>query len=191
MNDPDITQILADSDDAGLSRESADRVFAAAYDELKAMAANRMRGEPVDHTLQPTALLNEAYVRLVDPTRIGWRNRSQFFAVAARAMRQVLVDHARRRRAAKRGGGWERVLLDDVSGGFGGGEIELIDLDEAFEKLSARHERMARVAELRVLAGLTGREIADVLGVSRKTVVEDWRFASMWLRAELGGDDAP
>lgn len=190
MADPDITALLASSP-ARLSRETADRIFAAAYDELKAIAINRMREERGDHTLEPTSLVHEAYMRLVDPTSIPWRNRSQFFCIAARAMRQVLVDHARRRATHKRGGGQDRVLLEHEVLAAPGGQVDSIELERALVRLAERHERMARVVELRVFAGLTGTEIAAAVGVSRKTVIEDWRFASLWLRAVLSGEDPP
>lgn len=191
MVDPDITALLASSPASGLSRETADRVFAAAYHELKAIAANRMREERGDHTLQPTSLVHEAYLRLVDPTSIPWQNRSQFFCIAARAMRQVLIDHARRRAAQKHGGGQERVLLEHDALAASDSEIDSAELERALVRLAERHARMARVVELRVFAGLTGTEIAAAVGVSRKTVVEDWRFASLWLRAVLSGEDPP
>lgn len=191
MTDPNITEMLNAASDDGISRETADRIFAAAYAELKAIAARRMRGERGDHTLQPTALVNEAYMRLVAPSAIRWQNRSQFFAIAARAMRQVLVDHARRRDAEKRGGEWRRVLLDDDVGGVADGAIEFIDLEASLAKLGERNQRVAQVAELRLFAGLNGAEIAAILGVSRKTVVGDWRFAALWLRADLAGNELP
>jgi RNA polymerase sigma-70 factor (ECF subfamily) len=191
MPDPDITAILASTERSRMSREQADRVFRAAYGELKAMAAHRMRAERADHTLQPTALVHEAYLRLVDPGEVRWRNRSQFFCLAARAMRQVLIDHARRRAADKRGGRWQRVLLDQDDLAAPGSAIDSAELEDALLRLMARHERMARVVELRVFAGLTGGEIAAALGISRKTAVEDWRFASLWLRAVLSGENPP
>jgi len=189
MADQDITQILAGAPQGGMDRESADHVFAAAYQELKSMAARRMQEERDGHTLQPTALLNEAYLRLVDPTEIRWQNRSHFFAVAARAMRQVLIDHARRRDAAKRGGGWERVVLEETGANWADRPLEAMELESALQRLAEHHERMAHVVELRVFGGMTGREIAAVLGVSRKTAAADWRFASMWLRSEFAGDE--
>jgi RNA polymerase sigma factor (TIGR02999 family) len=191
MADADITAILASTAEAGITREQADRIFQAAYRELKSMAAGRMRGERREHTLQPTALVHEVYLRLVDPTGVRWQNRSQFFGIAARAMRQVLVDHARRRSADKRGGGWERVLVDSDDLAMPGNEIDSIDLENALARLAERHERMARVVELRVFAGLTGKEIAAALGISRKTAIEDWRFATLWLRAALSGENPP
>lgn len=191
MTNPDITALLASSPEAGLSRDTADRVFAAAYQELKSIAINRMREERGDHTLQPTGLVHEAYLRLVDPTSIPWHNRSQFFCIAARAMRQVLIDHARRRSTHKRGGGQDRVLLEHDDLAAPGSPIDAAELESALVRLAERNERMARVVELRVFAGLTGTEIAAAVGVSRKTVVEDWRFASLWLRAVLSGEEAP
>ncbi len=190
MADADITRILASSNGEHLSRDDADRVFAASYDALRAIAANRIRGEREDHTLQPTALLNEAYLRLIDPTEIQWNDRAHFFAIAARAMRQVLIDHARKHGAEKRGGSRQRVLIEEDALASPGRDLDTVELEDALSKLAARHARMARVVELRVFGGLTGAEIGAELGVSRKTVADDWRVAAMWLRAELAGDGA-
>jgi RNA polymerase sigma factor (TIGR02999 family) len=169
--------------------EAARRVFELAYDELHHIAAHLMRGERTGHTLQPTALVNEAYCRLVDRTRVPWQTRAQFFSIAARAMRQLLVEHARRKGAAKRGGDWRRVTLDDRLGATGEPEVETLDLDGALTKLSAMDERMGRIVELRIFGGLTALEAAHVLGISRRTVLNDWRVAKMWLSRELTGAD--
>lgn len=192
MPELDITQILSTgAGSGGVSREDADRIFGAAYDQLRRLADRQMRGERADHTLQPTALLNEVYLRLVDRSRMSWESRAHFFGIASRAMRQVLVDHARGRDAAKRGGGWERVALTDRTVFREDRELDAVEVDEAITRLAARSPRMATVVELRVLGGLTGQEIAHVLGVSRKTVVDDWRVAALWLRAELAGESPP
>lgn len=192
MNDVDITRILQAGAQSGrVSRSDADRIFAAAYDELRDLADREMRRERGDHTLQPTALLNEAYLRLVDRSHVSWENRAHFFGIAARAMRQVLIDHARGRGTAKRGGGWERVALSDRALFSEDRELDAVELDQALGRLASRSPRMATVVELKVLGGLSGREIALALGVSRTTVVDDWRVAAMWLRAEFAGHSPP
>lgn len=186
-----LEQILLQSAREGrMSRSGADRIFAAAYDELHLVAEREMRREKPGHTLQPTALLNEVYLKLFGPVRAEWEGRGQFLAIAVRAMRQVLIDHARRRAAEKRGGGLDRVSLHENIGLAESGEIGVLDLEEALARLAQRSERMARIVELRIFGDLTGQQIADILGVSRKTVQEDWRVATMWLRAELAGEDA-
>jgi RNA polymerase sigma-70 factor (ECF subfamily) len=169
---------------------SLDQVFNAAYLELRRIAGGLMRLERRDHTLQPTELVDEAYLRLADDSLLAWHNRAHFFAIAARAMRQILVEHARRRSAAKRGGGWERVTLTDQLGLVATSQVEILDLEEALNRLAEQDERMARVVELRFFAGLTSKEVACVLGVSPRTVQQDWRVAKMWMSRELsdGGD---
>ncbi len=147
-----------------------------------------MRHERPNHTLQPTALVNEAYLRLVDGTRVEWQNRAHFFGIAARAMRQILVDHARELAAAKRGGGWQRVTLDERLDVVSEGEIDVVDLDAALSQLAEMDVRMARIVELRFFAGLTAEEVAEVLDISRRTVQREWRVARMWMRRELSGD---
>jgi RNA polymerase sigma factor (TIGR02999 family) len=186
MPNPEITALLRAADaNEPLSRPAADRIFALAYEELRVVAEREMRRERGGHTLQPTALLNEAYLRLIDPASIRWENRAHFFGVAAKAMRQVLIDHARRHNAMKRGGGWRRATITASDLPAEHNEIDTVDMERALGKLGELHPRMARVVELRVFGGLTGEEIALVLGVSRKTVGDDWRVASMWLRAEF------
>jgi len=148
-----------------------------------------MRRERKDHTLQPTALVNEAYLRLVDGSAVEWENRAHFFGIAARAMRQILIEHARRRSRAKRGGGWQRVTLDGLQI-TAASDVELLDLEEALQQLEKNDERMARVVELRVFGGLKVDEVAHVLGISRRTVHEDWRVARLWLAHQLDGDNA-
>ncbi len=192
MPNPEITALLREAArDEPLPRSAADRIFSLAYEELRIMAEREMRRERVGHTLQPTALLNEAYLRLIDPASMRWENRAHFFGVAAQAMRQVLIDYARRRGAIKRGRGWRRVTVTASDLPAQNQEIDTVDLDRALSKLAGLHPRMSRVVELRVFGGLTGEEIALALGVSRKTVVDDWRVASMWLRSEFAGDGPP
>lgn len=159
------------------------------YGELKRQAARAMRHEDVAHTLQPTALVNEAYLRLVDQTRIEWRNRAQFFGVAAEVMRRILVDHARNRLAEKRGGGVAAVSLNealhagDQSGGVDGMEVLL--LHEAIERLSVFDPVQARIIELRYFAGLTIEDTAEALHTSSSTIKREWKIALAWLRLEL------
>ncbi len=144
-----------------------------------------MRLERQNQTLQPTALVNEAYLKLVDRDRCDWQNRAHFFGVAARAMRQVLVDHARKHGARKRGGTWQKITLDENLQDPGQASLEILALHDALEKLAVESERTARVAELRVFGGLMAKEIAFLLGVSKRTVDGDWQVARMWLGREL------
>lgn len=156
-----------------------------AYDDLLNLARQWFFRQPVNHTLQPTALVHEAYLRLAECNDGRWQDRTHFIAVAASAMRQVLVDHARRRRAVKRGGAWQRVTLEDAAGEDAPIAVDLLTLDEALERLGHANERQRRIVELRFLAGLTVDETAAILGVSSRTVRLDWRMARAWLLGEL------
>ena len=153
--------------------------------ELHQIAQRCLRRERSDHTLQPTALVNEAYLRLVDVRRMSWKNRTHFFAMSARLMRRVLVDFARSRQYKKRGGGALRVSLDEAHAVSTERGQDLVALDEALTALSAVDERKARVIEMRFFGGLTVEETAAVLDVSRETVLRDWRMARSWLMREL------
>ncbi len=157
------------------------------YDQLRALAASYFARQPVGHTLQPTALVHEAYLKLAGGENARWENRAHFFAVAARAMRQILMNHARDKAAAKRGGGWHKITLDEAvtPPGSASREIDLIALDEALEKLGGLSERQARIIELRYFGGLTIDETAHVLGVGTTTVEDDWHLAKAWLRRAL------
>ena len=159
------------------------------YGELHQQAERAMRAQPVGHTLQTTALVHEAYLRLVDMQEVGWQGRAHFFGVAARAMRSVLVDHARARRAAKRGGGIAPVTLGAADGAKASDadEIDVEALDAALARLAALDPRQAQVVELRYFGGLSIEETAQVLGVSHATIEREWRTARLWLRRELGG----
>ncbi len=154
------------------------------YSDLRTIAAGQLRGERPDHTLHATDLVNEAFLRLVDQDRVQWRNRSQFFAVAATAMRRILVDYARRRRARKRGGNPRHVPLDNVEIAVAPG-VDLLELDDCLTRLEAVDSRQARVVELRFFAGCTMEEIAEVLDISASTAKRQWRLARVWLRVEL------
>jgi len=162
------------------------------HDELQRIARHCMRGERAHHSLQVTALVHEAYVRLVDTQHVNWQNRAHFLAMAARVMRRILVDVARARRYQKRGGNPLRVSLDDALV-TSEKSHDLVALDEALQALAKLHERKSRVVELRFFGGLSVDEAAAVLGVSPQTVMRDWKLARAWLRRELGGaraDDA-
>jgi len=155
------------------------------YEELRRLAHHRMAGQCPDHTLQTTALVNEAYLRLADQTRMNWQNRAHFFAVAARAMRQILVDYARSQRARKRGGGALKVELEDTAIVSPQQSREIVDLHDALENLARLDARKAQVVELKYFGGLNYDEMAEVLKISRVTVRRDWEFAKVWLYTEL------
>jgi RNA polymerase sigma factor (TIGR02999 family) len=155
------------------------------HDELRRLARQYMRRERPDHTLQTTALVNEVYLRMIAVEQVHWQARAHFFAIAARIMRQILVDFARRRRAAHRGGGMQHVALDEAVLPPSVRHPDLVALDEALKRLESVHPRKSQVVELRYFGGLTLEEAAAVLGVSRDTVKRDWRFAKLWLLREL------
>jgi RNA polymerase sigma factor (TIGR02999 family) len=155
------------------------------YEELRRLAHHFMEGQRPDHTLQTTALVNEAYLRLADQTNPCWQNRAHFFAVAARAMRQILVSYARSNRAQKRGGGALKVELDEAAIVSPEQSKEIVDLHEALERLGTLDSRKARVVELKYFGGLNHNEIAEVMKISTVTVRRDWVFARAWLRDEL------
>ncbi len=165
---------------------ATDALARAVYNELRTLAAGHLRRERADHTLQPTALVHEAYLRLFRGARVDWRNRAHFFGMAARVMRQVLVDHARRAQAAKRDGG-SPVALEDVVGlaDAAGAPLDVLRVHDALESLATFDARQARIVELRFFVGLTLDETAAVLGVSPVTVSRDWALARAWLAAEL------
>lgn len=165
--------------------QAASRLLPLVYGELRRLARGQLRKERADHTLQPTALVHEAYVRLADRMKAQWNDRAHFYAVAAKVMRQILVDHARRHAASKRGGEAVRVPLDDLQLAEDSRATRLLALDEALERLRMMDERKARIIELRYFGGLTIDECAEVLGVSTPTVVGDTRKARAWLFKEL------
>lgn len=168
-------------------RQALDQMLPLVYEELHRLAARYLSRERPDHTLQPTALVHEAYLRLINQRRVDWRNRAQFLGIAAGVMRRILVNHARDRAAAKRGGGRERVSISLVEAPSGGADVELIALEEALERLATLDPRKARVVELRFFGGLTTEEVADVLDVSRATVEREWSFARAWLFDAIEG----
>lgn len=178
----DVTRLLAELQ-AG-KEGAADALVPLVYDELHRLAVHFMRRERADHTLQPTVLVHDAYLRLMGQNRVSWQNRAHFFGIAAQAMRRILVDHARRSRAAKREGG-ERVTLDESVTDRDDRSVDLVALDDALEKLAAALPRQARVVELRFFSGLDIEETAEVLGISPATVKRDWTFAKAFLQKEL------
>ena len=179
----DITALLVawgQGDEAALQQ-----LIPLVHRELHQIARRCLKGERPGHTLQPTALVNEAYLRLVDVRRMNWKNRAHFLAMSARLMRRVLVDFARSRQYQKRGGGVMKVALDEAHGVSTDRGQDLVALDEALTTLATLDERKARVIEMRFFGGLTAEETADVLEVSRETVLRDWRLARAWLMHEL------
>lgn len=186
----DITQMLNEGPLA------SERLFPLLYEELRALAASRLRRLPPGATLQPTMLVHEAYVKLVRDEHVTWEGRAHFFGAAANAMRDILVDRARRRASRKHGGGRDRLPLDSrvlgIEAGEGASEEDLLALDEALTRLGALDERQARVVTLMYYAGLTHQQIAEMLQVSVRTIERDWRFARAWLANEIKRDvDAP
>jgi RNA polymerase sigma factor (TIGR02999 family) len=180
----DLTQLLRRWNSG--EREALAAVFPLVYDELRRLARRALRHERREHTLQPTALVHEAYLRLVPQQSKEWQNREHFFAVCAQLMRQVLVDHARRRQARKRGSGGVRVLLDEAAGAVApDGEIDLLSLDRALDELAAIDPGRARVVEMRYFAGMTVPEIGGVLGRPEWDVKKDWKLARVWLARRL------
>lgn len=168
-------------------RSTLARLLPMVHAELRALAGACFRSQRGNHTLQPTALIHEAYLKLSDEIDTEWKDRKHFFAVAAKVMREVLADYARGHLAQKRGGDWRRVTFDPAVSPLPVGSLDLIELDEALTKLSSLNERHSAVAELRFLGGLNVEDVAEVLGVSRRTVELDWRTARAWLRRELSG----
>ncbi len=164
---------------------AAELLMEQVYPDLKKMAAAIFRSERPGHTLQPTALVNEAYMRTFGATAIDWRDRAHFFALMSRVLRRVLVDHARAVRAEKRGAGAVRIALDDMAEPMVSADHDYFDLDDALESLAREDPRAARVVELRFFGGLKESEVAEVLGISMPTVTRDWRFARTWLLARL------
>jgi RNA polymerase sigma factor (TIGR02999 family) len=181
----DVTQLLVEWRNG--NRSALDRLIPLVEGELRRLARSYMRRERSDHTLQTTALINEAYMRLVKQRKVQWQNRAHFFAIAAQLMRRVLIDHAKGHRRAKRGGGAIRVSLDDVAAPFTDRSEELLALDAALNKLSAIDARKGQVVEMRYFGGLTFEEAAEVLEVSPNTVMRDWRMARAWLEREISG----
>ena len=186
---PDVTALLrawSEGDQAAL-----DRLLPAVYAELHRQAERYMRAQPAGHTLQTTALVHEAYLRLVSRDGAGWNGRAHFFGVAAKAMRSILVDHARARRRAKRGGGGEQVTLAGLEDSAGRArDLDVLDLDDTLARLAALDARKASLVELRYFGGLGIEEAAESLGISSATAKREWRLARAWLQRELSPEPA-
>lgn len=179
-----VTELLIAWSDG--RRDALENLIPLVYEDLRRLATGYMRHEAAGHALQPTALVHEAYVRLIDQKQVKWRNRAHFFGVAASMMRRILVDHARRRRAEKREGNRERVTLtDNEVAAEGPREIDVLALHESLEQLATFDPQQERIVELRYFGGLTIEETAEVVGVSPATVVREWTIAKAWLRANL------
>ncbi len=173
------------AEDARSGPEGLARMFELVYEELRALARSLMRAERPGSTLRPTALVHEAFIRLIEQDGVRWESRAHFFGIAGRAMRQILVDHAREKAALKRGGCLTRVTLEEALVPGAVSEVEVLDLDQALEKLAGLDPRASKVVEMRLFAGLGMAEIAHVLGVSKRTADDDWSMARMFLTREL------
>ena len=179
----ELTAVLRAWSDGDPAAEA--KLLPLVYDQLRRQAAHQLRRERPGHSLSPTAVVHELYLRLVPQERASWVNRAQFFAVASRLIRRVLVDHARARRTAKRAGGWQRVTLAEDVVEAGPPDLDLLALDRALEELAALDERRARLVELRYFGGLSLDETAAALGVSAATVSREWQLARAWLHRRL------
>jgi RNA polymerase sigma factor (TIGR02999 family) len=179
----EVTRLLRDL--SGGDESALSRLVPLVYEELRAIAVREMRKERGDHTLQATALVHEVFLRFLGSTELAWESRAHFLHIAAQAMRRILVDHARARRAEKRGGDAIRVTLDDQLRAPDGDAADAVDIDAALRRLAELDERKARVVELRVFAGLSVEEVARVLSVSEPTVKREWRFARAWMQKAL------
>jgi len=184
----DVTRIL-DGSQYLSRREVLEQLAPVVYDELRVLAAAQLRGQRPDHTLQPTALVNEAYLKLVGSHGAPWNDRGHFFRAAAQAMRQLLIEHARKRGRIKRGGGRVQVTLNDVMANTWDHPDQFLALDEAIGRLKEHEAQSAEVVHLRFFAGLSVQETAKALDLSERTVKRDWAFARAWLYADLGGND--
>ena len=184
----EITQLLAEWSDG--NQGALDKLYPLVYKELRRLAHGYLRRERKGHTLQTTALINEAYLRLVDQKHVHWANRSHFFGISAQIMRRILIDHARRYDYAKRGAGAQRISLDEAAVVSKNRERALLLLDEALKSLAKIDPRRSHVVELRYFGGLSNEEIASVLKISENTVTRDWNLARAWLYQELSGSVA-
>ena len=173
---------------SGGDKEALDRLLPIVYDELRRQAARYLRRERVGHTLQTTALIHEAYIRLVDQRHVKWQNRAHFFGIAAQLMRRILVDHARSKKRAKRGGSDVRVSLTDATLVTKSNQLDVVALDAALERLAEMDQQQAKIVELRFFSGLTVEETAEVLSISQATVKRDWSMAKAWLHREISDE---
>jgi RNA polymerase sigma factor (TIGR02999 family) len=179
----ELTQFLVDWSNG--SEEALARLMPLVYDELRYLASRYLRHERAGHTLQTTALVHEAYIRLIDQHQVSWQNRAHFYGIAAQMMRRILVDHARGQQADKRGGGDPKLELDEAIAFAQEREVDLIALDEALTTLSTLDPRQSRIVELRFFGGLTVEEVAEVLAISRATIKREWSMAKAWLLLQI------
>jgi RNA polymerase sigma factor (TIGR02999 family) len=184
----EITRILKEWDSG--QADAAARLMPLVYEELRSLARNHLARERADHTLQPTALIHEAYLRLAGGAPMDWKDRAHFYGVAARLMRQILIDHARAHNAAKRSGLKTKLTLDEARELPGDQAVEILALDSALENFAQTYPRKSHVVELKFFGGLDAKQIAEVLQVSEKTVLRDWNFAKLWLCRELSQNAA-
>lgn len=175
----DVTQILLGW--SGGDKAAPDKLMPLVYEELRRLARNYLARERADHTLQATALVHEAYLRLADETRLTWKDRAHFYGIAARLMRRILVDHARAHKAEKRGGLEQKIALDEARELSTKPDVDLVELNGALENFAQDYPRKSEVVELKFFGGLDAKEISEVLQVSEKTVLRDWNFAKLWL----------
>ncbi len=185
----EVTKALLDWSQG--DKDALARLMPLIYDELHRLASRYMRRENPGHTLQATALINEAYIRLVDQTRVRWQNRAHFLAIAAQTMRRILIDHARSHQYAKRGSGASKISLDEAPALSAQQASDLVELNEALTRLAAIDPRKSRVVELRFFGGLTTEEAAEVLQTSPATVLRDWSMAKAWLYREMSRSNEP
>jgi RNA polymerase sigma factor (TIGR02999 family) len=183
MKNEQFTQMLRRAQ-AG-SRDALDALLPVVYGELRRVAANQLQKERADHTLQPTALVHEAYLRLIDQREVDWQNRAHFFSIAAEMMRRILVNYAIQRNAQKRGLGVTKLSLEEAASFSDEKDFDLVSLDDALKQLAEYDADAARIVELRFFGGLTIEETAEVLGISDSTVKREWRMAKAWLKAKL------
>jgi RNA polymerase sigma-70 factor (ECF subfamily) len=185
LSSEEVTQLLVAWGNG--DKKALDQLMPLVYQQLHRLARRRLVQEGPDHTLQTTALVHEAYLRLVGQTRSKWQNRAHFYAIAAQMMRRILVDYARSRRYAKRGGGAQKVSFDEMMAVSGGNAASVVAVDEALTTLAGMDERKSKMVELRFFGGLSIEETAEVLGVSTGTIRRDWTLAKAWLQREIFG----
>ena len=181
--DKNVTELLADWSKG--DRNALEAMLPMVYNELRRIAANRLRHERPGHTLEPTALVHEAYLRLIEQERTNWKNRAQFFGIAAEMMRRILINHAIAKQAAKRGGDAIKVSLSAAEGQSAEDDANLLALDEALKRLAALDERKSRIVELKFFSGLSIEEIAEVMSISHATVEREWAMARAWIYREI------
>lgn len=189
MQEPlNVTQLLVGWGKG--DKEALDRLLPIVYDELRRQAARYLRKERVGHTLQTTALIHEAYLRLIDQRNVHWQNRAHFFGIAGQLMRRILVDHARTKKRLKRGGSDVRVSLTEATATLKGQDLDVVALDEALTRLEQIDAQQGKIVELRFFSGLTVEETAEALGISTGTVKRDWSMARAWLHREISQTDS-